>query len=66
MAFSPLGSLVASGSYDGTIKLWDVDSGVCVRTLRNERPYEMMNITSVSGLSSAQKAMLRTLGAIEE
>lgn len=56
---------VASGSYDGTIKLWDVESGKCIQTLRKERPYERMNITSVEGMSPAQKAMLRNLGAIE-
>jgi WD40 repeat protein/transcriptional regulator with XRE-family HTH domain len=65
VAFRPDASLVASGSYDGMIKLWEVASGRCVNTLRRERPYEQMNITGVSGLSSAQKAMLRTLGAVE-
>jgi WD40 repeat protein/transcriptional regulator with XRE-family HTH domain len=65
VAFRSDSSLVASGSYDGTIKLWDVASGHCVRTLQRERPYEHMNITAVSGLSSAQRAMLRTLGAVE-
>jgi hypothetical protein len=46
-------------------KLWDVASGRCVNTLQRERSYEQMDITGVAGLSPAQKAMLRTLGAIE-
>jgi WD40 repeat protein len=33
VAFSPDGRLLASGSYDETIKLWEVASGSHVRTL---------------------------------
>jgi WD40 repeat protein len=33
VAFSPDGRLLASGSYDKTIKLWDVATGSLVRTL---------------------------------
>jgi hypothetical protein len=45
--------------------LWDVETGECLRTLRAERLYEGMNITGVTGLTEAQKATLKALGAVE-
>ncbi len=62
---SPERNVLASGSEDGTIKLWSVTTGECLRTLRSERPYEHMNITSTKGLTEAQKDSLKALGAIE-
>ena len=34
LAFSPEGRTLASCSHDKTIKLWNVQSGICINTLR--------------------------------
>jgi len=66
VSFSANGNLIASSSRDETVKLWDVQTGECIRTYREPRPYEGLNITEATGLTSAQKAKLISLGAIEE
>ena len=66
VAFSADGRIVASGSQDETIKLWDVNTGKCLKTLRANRPYEETNITFATGLTEAQKAALKALGAVEQ
>jgi WD40 repeat protein len=65
VAFSSDGKTLASGSGDETIKLWDVKTGECLKTLR-DRPYEGMNITGVTGLTEAEKATIKALGAVED
>jgi predicted NACHT family NTPase len=66
VTISPDGTTIASGSFDGTIKLWDVKTGECLKTLRDKLPYEGMNITGVTGLTEAEKATLKALGAVED
>jgi WD40 repeat protein len=65
VSFAPNGEMLASSSRDETVKLWDVKTGDCVRTYREPRPYEGLNISDATGLTSAQKAKLLALGAIE-
>ncbi|GCE10092.1 hypothetical protein KDAU_74210 [Dictyobacter aurantiacus] len=63
---SPDGRTLASCGDDGAIMLWNVQSGELLQTLRQDRPYEGLNITGIQGLSAAQKASLRMVGAFEE
>jgi WD40 repeat protein len=65
VSFSADGTLIASSSRDETVKLWDVLTGECIKTYREPRPYEGLNIHGATGLTSAQKAKLIALGAID-
>jgi WD40 repeat protein len=65
VAFSLDGSSVVSASEDRTIILWNVRTGERLKMVRN-RLYERMNITAITGLTEAQIATLRELGAVEE
>lgn len=66
ITFRSDGQTLASADDDGMIKIWDTRTAETLKTFSSERPYEHMNITSVSGLTEAQKAALKLLGAIEE
>ena len=65
VAFSRDAQMLASASQDETIKLWDAKTGDCLKTLPVPKPYQGMNITGVTGLTDAQKATVKALGAVE-
>lgn len=66
LTYSPDGQTLASCSQDETIKLWDTQTGEGSTTLRVLRPYEGMKITDVTDLTTAQKATLKALGAVDD
>lgn len=57
--------LLASGSVDETVRLWDANTGKCIMIISATRLYEGMNITGTTGLTNAQIAALKALGAVE-
>ncbi len=63
-ATDPAQPVIFSGSLDETIKVWDLESANCLATWRSIRPYEGAKIDRVQGLTMAQEATLKRLGAI--
>ena len=65
MALSGDGRLVASGGDDGTVRKWDAETVISLRTLLPDRCYERLDIPGLTGVTGAQRAGLLALGAIE-
>jgi WD40 repeat protein len=65
VAFCADNQFLASGCEDETIKLWDLQTGECLKTLTTEKPYKDLNLTRATGITEATKARLKALGAID-
>ncbi len=68
LTYHPTGHRLISCSQDETIKVWDIAPRApsCLHTFRLPRPYEGMDITHATGLTVAQVATLKQLGAVTE
>jgi WD40 repeat protein len=65
VAISADGQLLVSGSLDATVNLWDTARHTLIRTLRPDRRFEGLDITGLTGVTSAQRVALLALGALE-
>jgi WD40 repeat protein len=57
--------ILISGSHDQALRVWNLETEECTQILHTDKPYHGMNITGVTGITSAQKATLKALGAID-
>jgi hypothetical protein len=57
--------MLVRGGSDGAVPIWDVGSGLCLRTLQTERRYEHLDITGLTGVTATQRLAMQALGAVD-
>ncbi|MGB3532173.1 MAG: NB-ARC domain-containing protein [Microcoleaceae cyanobacterium] len=63
--FSHDSQILVSGSHDQALRVWNLATEECIQIFHTDQPYHGMNITGVTGITTAQKAALKALGAID-
>jgi WD40 repeat protein/DNA-binding SARP family transcriptional activator len=66
MDFDATSSQLATCDREGVLCIWDVRTGDCLHRLFTPGPYAGTDITGAVGISEAQKAALRALGAVSQ
>jgi hypothetical protein len=59
------GRRLVSGGFDGLVRVWETHTGACRHSLRSDRRYERLDVTGLTGVTDAQRAALRALGAFK-
>lgn len=54
--------LLASGSFDHTVKIWDADSGACLQTLQQHQAVRERGREGVGGVKGRQQAFAPCMG----
>ncbi|PMB53141.1 hypothetical protein CEN39_06030 [Fischerella thermalis CCMEE 5201] len=63
---TPIKLVAFSGSFDESIKLWELQQNKCLQNLKVPSPYTGMKFKGMKGLTEAQWATLEALGANAE
>lgn len=66
IALHPTRRLLATAGSAGVVQVWDLTTGERERALDPDRLYARFDVSAARGLSDAQRASLRDLGAIDD